>query len=813
MRTIDALTQDVRYGVRTLRRTPGFTAAALVTLALGIGANSAIFSVVHAALLRPLPYPEPGQLVRLVRMNADGPGTGLNGRRYLFFREHLPGVSALTAYAGMGSFNLVHGQAAQLVSALGISKEYFAVFGVQPALGQPFGAEHDVAGGPDVAILGHALWQRLFAGDPSIVGRSVTLGDKPVLVLGVMPVTFEPPSPVDLYIPLRPGLTGRGGGFNYAVAGRLRDGITPTQASAEAAAVWESLKAEFPGTILRGELPSAFLSLQSAAAMQIRPALLMMAGAVGLLLLIACANTANLLLARASGRSREIAVRAALGAGRRRIVRQMLTESLLLSIAGAALGLLLAYWTVPALLALTPPAYRVAGQVRIDAVVLGATMIAAMATGLVFGLAPAVAVSRHDLASAFKEDGTRAAGSRRSAWLRACLVVGEVALCMVLLIGAGLLLQTFLKLRALDAGFSMDGVLTGRMSLQGERYSTPAAVARLYGEGLARIRELPGVRAAAVTSGLPLEPALNLNVDVLDGAEEERLQNVLTDWRYATPGYFETMGIPLLAGRTFTDADTNGAPPVAVVSEAFARRVFGGKPPLGRHIRIYDADGSIEIVGVVRDLKEGGLRNRPQAVMYVPVAQTHAAALRTTHSYFHVSWVIRAENPGAALVKQMEEVMRSVDPAQPFSAFRTIDEMRDRAVAVERFQMTLLAAFAGIGLLLAAAGIYGLIAYSVAQRTREFGIRMALGASRGRILTAVLREGAGLALIGVALGLVAAVFATRVLRNFVWGVSTLDPLTFAAVAALLIAVAVAASLVPALRATALRPGQLLNAGS
>ena len=337
--------------------------------------------------------------------------------------------------------------------------------------------------------------------------------------------------------------------------------------------------------------------------------------------------------------------------------------------------------------------------------------------------------------------------------------------------------------------------------MESASHATPEALTRFYDEGLARIRSIPGVRAAAVVNGVPLERALNLNVDVLDGPE--KIEDALADWRYATPGYFAAMGIPIVAGRAFTDADRTGATPVAVVSEEFARRFFKGTRALGRHIRVYDADGAIEIVGIARDLKEGGLRFRPLPVMYVPVAQTHTRALSTTHSYFHVSWVVRADRPAAALIREIEEQIRAVDSRQPFSTFRTMAESRRKAMAAERFQTTILGVFAGIGLLLAAAGIYGLIAYSVAMRTREFGIRMALGATRQRILGSVIREGFGLALAGVVLGTVAAFFATRGLRNLVWQVSTLDPATFAGVALLLLAVSCAASIVPAMRAVRL----------
>ena len=800
------LARDIRYGLRTLRRTPAFTIAALVTLALGIGANTAIFSVVNAVLLRPLPYFEPERLVQLVRNRH--PGTpSQDGRRYLFFREHLRSVSALAAYRGAGSLNMQQDGDARYVSVLAVSKEYFDVFGIRPALGGPFTSEHDVEGGPDVAILSDALWRSAFGASPDAIGRSIVIADKPHTIVGVLP-PFDARGAIDLFVPLRPGLTGPGGGFNYSVVGRLRAGVSIDQASADAESVWRAFGETFPQSVFRTELPTGFVRLQDSLSSGVRPSLLIMSAAVGLLLLIACANTANLLLARAAGRAREAAVRAALGAGRGRLIRQMLTESLLIGATGGILGLLFAYWAVPALLALTPPAYPITGDVRIDGMVLTVTMLLSLGTGILFGLAPALTLSRTDLAAAFRDDGARSAGSQRAAWLRRVLVVVETAVCMVLLVGAGLLMQTFLRLRAVDPGFDPRGVLTARMALQGERYSTPEALNRLFDEGLERIGRIPGVRAVAVVNGVPLERALNLNVDVLDGPE--KFEDELTDWRYASPGYFAAMAIPIVAGRGFTSSDRAGSPPVAVVSEQFARRFFKGTSPLGRHIRVFEADGAIEIVGIARDLKEGGLRTRPLPVMYVPVAQTHATAIRTTHRYFHASWIVRADDPGAALRRRIEEELRAVAPGLPIALFRTMEESRRRAMAEERFQLTLLGALAGIGLVLAGAGLYGLIAYSVTQRTRELGIRMALGASRPRILRSIVIQGMLLAAGGVAIGIGAAFAATRVLKNLVWGVSTVDPATFAATAVLLIAVAGAASLIPAIRAVRLDPVQALR---
>jgi predicted permease len=717
----------------------------------------------------------------------------------------------LTAYSSLGSFTLVAGDRSDYISALAVSKEYFDVFGVHPEHGGRFTEEHDRAGGPEAAILSHGLWQRHFGGQPEVVGRSVILGEKAYAVVGVMPASFDPGGRVDVLLPLRPGLTGRGGGFNYTVVGRLREDASVESASADAAAVWHSFKAEFPQAFVRpngqstSELPSAFVPLQESLARSVRPALLVIAAAVGVLLLIACANTANLFLARASGRGREIAVRAALGAGRARIMRQLLTESTLLAVAGGLVGLAAAYWSLPVLLSLTPSSYTLGRAVDVDARVLGATLAIALATGVLFGLTPALSLSRHDLVEAIKGEG-RVVGGRGAGRLRQVLVVSELALCTLLLIAAGLLVRTFVNVRAIDPGFDIHGVLNAQMSMRGERYAEPAALNRFYDDGLARIRALPGVRSAAVSSGIPIEQALNLNVDLLDAPHHvQQREKLLTDWRYATPEYFETMRIPIVAGRGFKVGDRAGAPPVAVVSQEFERQFFKGERAIGRHIRVFDADGAMEIVGVVRDLKEGGLKRAPLPVMYVPAAQLHARAIRTTHSYFPANWVVRADNAGARLGARIAEEIRKLDPRQPFASFRTMDELKHVSIAIDRFQMMLLGVFGAIGLLLACAGVYGVIAYSVAQRTREFGVRVALGATRGRILRSVLGGSAMLACGGTGIGLVASAWLTKFLQGFVWGVSTLDAATFAAVALALILVTLAASLFPALRAVRLNP--------
>lgn len=810
---IETFLQDARYGLRALRRTPGFTLAALVTLALGIGANSAIFSVVNAVLLRPLPYAEPEQIAAFGRVVRGGsvPQGMHTGQQYLFYREHLQSTEALAAWHGVG-FNLATPEGAEYVLGRAVSEDYFKVFTGHPLHGETFNAAHDVRGGPAVAILSHDVWRRQFGGNPEVVGRTIRLADEPYTVIGVMPRDYAALStaPIDVYIPLRPSTSGRGGGFNYFVAGRLRDDVSVAQANAEAQAAFGGYKERFPTR--EWELGVSFTPFQDTLSRGARPALLLMLGAVATLLLIACANTASLLLARASGRGREIALRAALGAGRMRIVRQLLTEAVLLSVFGAAIGLLLAYWSVPALLSLLPPNFPIYQAVRIDATVLSVTFAIAVITGLLFGLAPASSLSRYDLVEAFKDDGTRTTTGRGSAWARKTLVVAEVAMCMLLLVGAGLLLQTFLKMRAIDPGFDVRGVVTARMSLQGDRYGSSEAFNRFVEQGLERLRRIPGVHGAALVNGVPIERGLNLNVTIPDGPlqGDDRVENATTDWRFASADYFQAMGIPIVAGRAFGDRDTTGAPRVAVVNEEFVRQFFKGQNPIGHRMTVLEQDPPMEIVGVARDVREGGLVGPAVPLMYVPVTQASGDALRISNSYFPVSWVVRSTNTGPQLMEWIREEMRALDPAQPISRFRSMEEIKAAQFEAERFQMTLLVLLAGIALLLAGAGIYGLISYSVSQRTREFGIRMALGARPGAILRSIVGQGALLAVAGVTLGIMAAVAGARLIQRFLFDVSTRDPLTFATVGGLLILVAIAASLMPALRAVRLNPVSALR---
>jgi predicted permease len=804
---LETFVQDARYAVRTLLRTPGFTLAALVTLALGIGANTAIFSVVNAVLLQPLPYEGAERIVEMHRNNG-GLYNGHTFVRFAYFKENLTSFERFAAWRSV-AFNLVAGDHAEYVSGLAVSQEYFQVFGGTPLYGRTFEAQEDVPRGPDVVVLKHDLWRRLFGSDPAALGQTIALGERSYLIVGIMPDGFDPARAGDFYVPLQPGPIGPGGGYNYRVAARLAPDVTREAANAEAAAAFAAFKAAHPTQVFRNEEPIEFRSMQESLSRDVRPALLLMLGAVGMLLLIACANTANLLLARASARGREMSLRTALGARRGRIIRQLLTESVLLFSTGGVLGVTLACWLVPVLVASTPPGYLPPRPVRIDAVVLVVTMAVSVITGLVFGLAPALGLSRPDMVHAFRDDGARTTGGRRSQWLRRGLVVAEIGLCMLLLVGAGLLIQTFLKLRAVELGFDATNVITARMSLHGERYSKAEAARRYFEQGLARISRIPGVESAAVVNGIPVEYGLNLNFDRTDTPEPE---THLTDWRYMTPDYFRALGIEIVQGRGIDERDGRGAARVAVVSEQFARRYYRDSSPIGRYITVFTDDGPIEIVGVARDLREAGLRGAVPAVMYVPVAQASDAAVRVAHLYFQVSWVVRASRLSPELTADIREALRAVDPRQPITAFRSLDEVKARAMSHETFQMTIVTLFATIGLALAAAGIYGLIAYSVAQRAREFGIRMALGATRQQVMAAVLLQGAVLAVGGIIAGLLAASAMTRWLQAFLYEVSTVDLATRVMVGALLLIVSLLASVVPAMRVLRLDPVAALREG-
>ncbi|UCD24293.1 MAG: ABC transporter permease [Gemmatimonadota bacterium] len=802
---IESTMRDLRYGVRSLRKAPVFTVTALLSLALGIGANSAIFSVVNSVLLRPLPFPEPDRLVQITRMFPADEAQSLDATRILAVADNVTSFDAIAATGPVTGFNFVTGDGAEYVRALSVTEEYFDVLGVSPRTGRAFLAEEAVPNGPDVVIVSHALWRRLLNSDAAAVGRSVTLSDVPYTIVGVMPEDFRPIPTVDLLVPF--GLSqNQAGSFNFRAIARLASGVEISRARDEVAAIAAGLRAAQPDALGDDE-SLAVRPYAQVVAQDVRPALLVLAGAVGVVLLIACANTANLLLARAVTRGREMAIRTALGAGPRRLVGQLLTESLLLAFVAGTLGLIIAWWTAPALLALSPAA---AGwrAVQLDSTVVAATLAIAVLTGLLFGLAPALTLYRAQLSKQLRDDGARTTQNARANWLRRGLVTIEVALSVVLLVAAGLLLQTFNNLRSVDLGFDPENVLTAQMSMNAARYRDPEVAADLFRRGLDRIEQISDVEAVAVVSGLPVERGLNVSITIPDGTET--VDRALTDLRYVTPGYFSLMRIPVVMGRAFEQRDGAASPPVALVNREFVRRFVPGGQPLGRHLQIFSRGTVYEIVGVVDNVQEKGLGGDAVPVFYLPAEQVEGNILATAHYFFQTSWVVRTRSNPAGLAERIRREMRAIDPQQPFSSFRPMGAVISESLAAPRFHMVLLSLFSGLALVLAIAGIYGVMTYAVTARIREIGIRMAIGASATRIIRNVLAQGLVLAGVGVVLGVAGAVGITRLLDAFVFGVSTTDLFTFVVVAGGLLVVAGLASSIPALRAARVDPVRTLR---
>jgi predicted permease len=802
--------RDLRYAARMLRKSPTFTAAAVATLALCIGANTAIFSVVYAVLLRPLPYPHPERLAWVARHFRDNyEGLGENGQIWEAVRDNASYLDAAVFSDGSMGVNLASGGRVEYVKQQRVSAGFFRVLGVTPVIGREFSADEDRPGGPAVTVLSHALWKRIFREDPAVVGQAVTLRGEPYTVVGVLPADFQSSTPADLWTPLRPSRNGEGGGWNYVVAGRLRPGATWPQADTQIEAIGAAIfHQNGHATTVRLHL----VSFQRGLTDDLRRPLLILWGAVGLVLLIGCVNIAGLLLARAAGRTREMATRMALGSGRAALIRQMLAESVTLGLCGGAAGAVLGWLGVKGLKILAEDSLNVWQNVELNWRVLAATAGASIAAGVLFGLYPALVASRLEIRAALGEAGRAVAGGRNP-WPRRLLVAGEVALGVVLLVGAGLLIRTFTHLRGLNPGFDAHNVITAQLSLQDARYANSLAVNRLFERSLARVRELPGVESAAVTVSLPYERALNSGFQRLDGPHVDT-EPQITNMFYITPEFFRVLRIPLLRGRVFTAADSSTAAPAVVVSESFVKMYLRGDDALGRHLDLGGGDKR-EIVGVVGDIqqKSGWGDGAPSAAMpdiYIPSTQVEDKFMQLVHTWFSPSWIVRSSGPAEGTIAGMQRALESVDPQLPFAGFHSMEDVRYRALAQERFQAVLLGALAGLALLLAAVGIYGLIANSVAERTRELGIRLALGATVGQAIRTVALPGVALALAGVVAGSVLAGFATQLLRRLVWGVRPGDPATFVAVGIGLLGVAAAASFLPALRVVRLNPAETLR---
>jgi predicted permease len=800
-RWLEVFWRDCRYGARSLRKSPGFTAVAVLTLALGIGATTAIFSVMNAVLLRPLPYPGAERLVYVGQQYRNGLA-GSGEPKFLFWREHSRSFEALACYSGFGGAggNLAGGSEAEYVRGVRVSEDFFRALGVFPALGRAFTQEEDRPGGAHVVILSDGLWRRSFGGDAGLIGRTLTLNGRPVTVVGVMPPQFRFGSGADLFVPLR-ARPRANVDPNAEVVGRLKPGVSIEQARAELKEIADGFRAAFPGEMVEGE-SVGLQPYQELYTEGVAKYLWIVLGAVTFLLLIACANVANLQLARASARRREIALRMALGAAGGRIVRQLLTEGLLLALAGGAAGLLLAAWGTRLLTAFTPAGLlpRFA-EVNVDWRVTAFTLVASVATGLLFGTAPAWQARKVDVNASLKENTSK--GSAARGRLRGALVVAEVALSLVLLIGAGLLIRTFANLLNVTPGFDPHNVLTFQIDLNGERYDTAAEAAAFYRDALDRIGHLPGVEAAAITNKLPLD--WQFNMPIFFPVKPDEAQSV--QFRMVSADYFRAMKIDVRQGRSFDGADETSAPPVAVVNEAFARRFFKEQDVLGQQFSVGRGldEPARQVVGVVGDIKQQGLDRPAPAMVFVPVGQASDKLLANVRTFTSTNFVVRTTVEPTSLSPAVKQQIAALDSALPLSRVSTIEELAARSIASQRFNMLLLGSFAALGLLLAAVGIYGVMSYTVAQSTREIGIRMALGAQARSVLKLVTGQGMALTLIGVGLGIAASFALTRLMESLLFGVSTTDPATFVLYSVILAAVALVACLIPARRATKVDP--------
>jgi predicted permease len=802
------LWNDIRFALRQLRKSPAFTLVVLAMLGLSIGANTAIYSVLDAVLLRAAPYPEPDRLALVHthwRQNGrEGEEEDQTGALFEGVRD---GSRALdvAAFGGDSGVNFAAQGHLEYVRQQRVSAGFFRVLGISPQMGREFSRAEDVAGGPPVAVLGYAFWQRALGGDPSALGRAIALRGEPYTVVGIMPRGFRTWAPVDVWTPLRPSRTGEGSAQNYVVIARVKPGFSWAAAADELKALSSGI-AEQAHVSRDTTIEQRMVPFQSGSTADMRSELLIAWAAVLMVLLIGCVNIAGLLLARAGARGHEIATRMALGGSRAAIVRQLLMESLLLALGGGAVGVGIGAFAVDWLKGLGAKDFEMWHPIEVDARVLVAMLGIAALTSLFFGLAPALQTTRLDIRSVLMEAGRSVAGGRRR-WSRNALVAAEVALSLVLLVGAGLMLRTLSYLDGLNPGFDTRNVISAEVSLQDARYKTSAAVNRLYTESLERIRHIPGVQSAAVALTLPYERPLNDGFRILDG--DDRTMHG-TEVVYVTPGYFETLRIPVLRGREFKESDTAASAKAVVVSESFAAKFFHGKETVGHRL------SSGEIVGVVGDVQQhSGLypNHGPISVeptLYIPVSQTSDADLQKIHTWFSPKWVIRASGPIHSLAAQIQRAVAGVDSQLPIASFQTIGDLQVHITSGQRYRAALFSIFAGLALLLAAVGIYGSISQSITERTHELGVRIALGASAPQTIASVMKPGILLALLGAAAGYLLSLAAVRFLEHLLWGVQPADPLTFVAAAATLLLTAALASLAPALRILRLDPAQTLR---
>jgi putative ABC transport system permease protein len=793
---MDTLFRDMRYGFRGLLKRPGFTAIALVALALGIGANTAIFSLVNAVVLQPLPYSDPDRLVWAWGNFPGGNRASVSPPDYLDFRNQNKTFEHLGAMFSFGApVNLTGSGEPERLNASVVSGNFFQAFGVTPALGRGFSLDNEKTGSEQVTVLSHALWQKRFGGKPEIVGQRIVIDGKSFEVIGVMGKDVTFPQTADLWVPftfdIDPGMKVRAAHFIRPI-GRLKPGVTMEQAQADTDAIAAQLAQQYPqsntGWNLRLE------PLRDRLIGSSKATLFILFGAVGFVLLIACANVANLLLVRAAARQKEIALRTALGASRWRIVRQLLTESLLLALVGGTLGALIAAWGIDLLVMLSGDFVPATVTVKIDATVLAFTLVTSLLTGLLFGVAPALRTIKLSLSDTLKEGGRSGEGAIRNR-TRSLLVVFESAVAVLLLVGAGLLVRSLIVLQNTNPGFDANNVLTMRVDLARGKYDTPEKTANFFQQLEQRLSGLPGVETVGFVTELPLSGQANDSPFTVVGRPAVPPgQEFGADWRRINQNYFQSLRIPLLRGRNFTEQEVSAGAPVVIVSEQLVNTVFPNEEPLGQRLQTAVAKDPYEIIGVVGDIRHRAIEFQPFAAMYMPTRRPGGTTV-----------VLRTNGDPLSLAPAVRREVLAIDPDQPIGRMRTMDEWIDRSTSTPRYRTTLLALFAALAMLLAATGIYGVMSYSVAQRTHELGVRMALGARRGDVLRLVVRQGMVLVVVGLAIGLIAAFLLTKVMESLLFGVTAKDPITFVAVAGVLSLVALIACYIPARRATKVDP--------
>jgi putative ABC transport system permease protein len=809
---------NFKHAVRMFRSNPGFTFAAIAALALGIGINTAIFTVVDAVLLKPLTYPDADRIVQFLLTSPEGKGPGASIPKFHVWEQQTNVFQDVAAYDfGGPGFNLT-GDRPEQVHGIHVTQAYFRLFGASPALGRTFTAQEDSPNGGKVVVLSYGLWQRKFGGNPNIIGNALSLGNEPYTIVGVLNKSFVSDPEADILLPFQFDPNSTNQGHYFMAAGRLKPGVTLAQANAALKVAADQFRRRYPDAIgPKGGFEAA--PLRDSIVSDVRSSLLVMLGAVSLVLLIACANVANLLLVHATGRKREFAIRAAMGAGRSRIILQLLTESVLLSVTGGLLGLVLGYVGLRALLAVSPGDIPRIGEngaaVTLDWRVLLFTLSVSMLTGILFGLFPAIGASRPDLNSTLKESSNRAGTGFHQSKARSLLVISEVSLALVLLIGAALLIRSFLALRNVNPGFDAHNVLTLEMSLTGDRFQKTAGVAQLVRNGRERLNAIPGVEASASTCCLPLEGGFGLPFFVV-GRPADKQQQQGIGWMNTSPGYYEVFKIPILRGRDFTDRDVAGAPGVVLINESMAKKYWPKEDPVGQQIIIGKGVGpefdepARQIVGIVGDIHSGGLNREFFPQMTVPQAQVTDGMTALNARIGPVVWLVRTHTEPHQFISAVSEQLRQASGGFPVARVRPMDDVVVNSTARQSFNMLLLTIFGAAALVLASIGIYGLMAYSVQQRTQEMGIRMALGADRKKIRNLVVWQGMQLAIAGVIVGVCAAFGLTRLIASFLFGVKSWDPIVFVTVPVILAAVALLAVWLPATRASRLDPMEALR---